>query len=443
MESTIRQTSDVKHELDVVLTQAELAPYYDAVYRDAQKKVNLKGFRQGKVPLNMIKRLYGASLEQDAVEQAVQKEFAKYAEEQNLQPIGMPAITRLDKTEEEGISFTVAYEVMPQFELGEYKSLSARKIYHVVSDDEIEAQLEQARESQAVMEDAEAVTDENHSVKLDLVRLDDGQPQEEGAMRDIQVYLRRADVNPELKSSLLNTKVGDTFTIDLPTGENEAMNTYLVTVKEIQAVALPEVNDELAGKLLGEGTTAEDLREYVRQGISGEYDQRYSGIFRDELINALLERHDFMVPDVLVAEVLRSFIEDMKKGPDKELPKDFDQDKFIQDTRPLAERTARWALLRDRIIAKEELSADDADYEGLADIEAQRSGIEYETLLGYFKRSDQVRERILAEKALQLLEDYAIVNEVEDKELAAQQPAAEVPAENAEQEAEETASQEG
>ncbi len=435
MESTIRQTTEIKHELDVVLTKAELAPYYDAVYREAQKKVSLKGFRQGKVPLNMIKRLYGASLEQDAMEEAVQKEFARSAEQNGINPIGMPTITRIDKTEEGGVSFTVAYEVMPQIELGEYKGLSARKIFHTIEDEEIQAQLDQARESQATMEDAESISDENHSVKLDLVRLDDGQPQEEGAMRDIQVYLRRPDVNPELKSLLMNTKVGDTFNIDLPTGEDEAMNTYLVTVKEIQRVTLPEVDDDLAAKLLGEGSTADDLNSYVRQSIEAEYDRRYSGIFRDELINGLLERHQFPVPDVLVAEVLRSFLEDMKKGPNKELPKDFDQEKFITDTRPLAERTARWAVLRDLIDAKEQIQAEDADYEGLADMEAQRSGIDYETLLGYFKRSDQVRDRIVAEKALQFLEDYAIVNEVEDRELADQAPqqvaetAGDVPAE--------------
>lgn len=421
MESTIRQTTDIKHELDVSLTKEELNPYFDAVYREAQKNISMKGFRKGKVPIQMIRKMYGPSLEQEAMEEAVQQEFAKCVQAQDLRPIGQPAITKIDRAEDGGVSFTVAYEVMPEFTLGEYKGLSARRIYHVVSEEEVDSELQNIREGQATLEDAEAINDENHTTVIDLVRLENGEKLEEGAMRDVPVYLRRNDVNPELKASLLNTKPGDTFTLDLPTGENEEMNTYEVTVKQIKRVVLPELDDTLASKLLGEGTPIEELTDYVRQSLNAEYERRYTSLFRDELINGLLERHEFNAPDSIVAEVLRSFIDDLKKGKNKQLPQDFDQAKFIQENRPLAERTAKWALIRDKVIQAENLNPDDADYEGLADIESQRTGIDYETLLNYLKNSDAVRDRILAEKALQLLEDYAIVNEVEDREVMAQE----------------------
>lgn len=422
MEPTIRQTSDIKHELDVALTSEELAPYLDAAYREAQKNVSLKGFRKGKVPVQMIKKMYGPALEQEAHDEAIQKEFAKCADKLELRPIGQPMITRLDRTEDGGLSFTVAYEVMPEFQLGEYKGLPAQRIYHITSEEEIQNGLRRFQEGQASLEDAESIADENHSAVLDFVRLENGEHLEEGAMRDVPIYLRRDDVNQDLKASLLNTKLNDTFTVDLPTGEDETMNTYEVNVKRISRVVIPELDDQFAAKILGEGNTMTELNDYVRYSIESDYEQRYSSMFRDELIGKLVEKHEFQVPDAFVGEVLRSFIEDMKKGKNKQLPEDFDQQKFVLENREIAERTAKWALIRDAIIAHEDLQPDDADYEGLAEIEVQRTGIPFETLLNYMKNTDAVRDRILAEKALQLLEDYAITTEIEDRELAAQQP---------------------
>jgi|GEM_PF-1257231 len=417
MESTIRQNSSIKHELDITLSKDELEPYFTSVFKEAQKNISMKGFRKGHVPLNMIKKMYGASLESEAVEEAVQQEFAKAAQKEDVRPIGTPSITHIHRTESGGLHFTVDYEVMPQVTLGEYKGLPARKIFHVIEESELQSELERVRENFATNEEAEQITDENYSVVIDLQRTEGENLVEDNAMRDVRLYLRRPDVNPELKSLLINTKVGDTFRIDLPTGENQELNNYEVTVKEIQHIILPELDDELAKKGLGEEATLEDLHEYVRQGITAEYDRRYNGYFRDELINALLERHEFEVPETFVSEVLRSFGEDMKK--DKQLPKDFDQAKFNEEMRPTAEKTAKWALLREMIIEKEGLRAEEADYEGLADIEAQRTGIDYETLLNYFKKTDKIRDRILAEKSLQFLEDYATIQEVEDRELTA------------------------
>ena len=221
MESTIRQNSSIKHELDVTLTKDELEPYFNAVFKEAQKNVSMKGYRKGHVPLTLIKKMYGASLEGEAVEEAVQQEFSKAAQGQDLRPIGTPSITHIHRTEDGGLHFTVAYEVMPEISLGEYKGLPARKIYHVIEEQEVQDELERVRENFATMEPAEQITDDSHTVTIDLQRVENGEPVADNAMRDVKLYLRRPDVNPELKASLLNTKVGDTFMIDLPTGENQ------------------------------------------------------------------------------------------------------------------------------------------------------------------------------------------------------------------------------
>jgi trigger factor len=425
MESTIRETGDVKREIDITLGKTEVDPYFDKIYKTAQQRVQLKGFRKGMVPLSLIKKMYGTSLESDALEEAVQTAFGKYAEEHHLHPIGTPIVTRIDRTEDGGVNFTIAYEVLPEFQLGEYKGLQATRIYHIVSEEEIQSEIDRIRENFMTQEPAEQVEDENFVVTVDLQRMENGEPVEDAVSEGVQIYLRRQAVNSELKSSLLNTRVGDTFTVDLPTGEEESMMTYQVSVRDIKRAVLPELDDEFARKVTGEEeSTPQDVIDLVKQTIEAEYERRYSHNFRDELISRLIETHRFDVPQELVRQVLQSFLEDMKQGPKKELPKGFDQQKFVEQMLPVAERTARWALIRDQIIKKEELKADEADYEGLAQMEAGRTGIDYETLLKYFKQAPATADRILAEKAIQFLEDYAIVNEVEDLDIAPQESTA-------------------
>ena len=419
MESTVRETSGVKREIDLTLSQEDLSPYYDRAYRRAQDRVQLKGFRKGKTPLNLIKKLYGDQLEGEVVESVVQEEFNKAMRSTEVRPIGTPSITKLDRNPEGGLDVTITFEVLPQFELGSYKGLSARRFFHTISDEELEHELLHLRERSMGSEPAESVADDQHIVTIDLQKLDEsGEPIEGEVSRDVKVYLARHGVNEELRSLLLNTKVGDTFRIELPTGENETMTPYEVSVREIARAVLPEVDDEFAQQITGDPTaTAEMLRGLVRDSIAGNYQQQYQRMFRDELINGLVENHPIDVPDTLVREALDHFVEDMKQGAKKELPAGFDRAAFELQMRPVAERTVRWALLRDRIIEAEGLAPEESDYEGLAEMEAQRTGIDYEKLLQYFRNAPQVADRILAEKAMQLLEDYAIIEDVEDTDL--------------------------
>ena len=419
MESTFRETSGVRRELDLVLNQDDLSPYYDRAYRKAQERVQLKGFRKGKTPLNLIKKLYGEQLEGEVVESVVQEEFNKLMRESPKPPIGTPSITKLDRNESGGLDVTIAYEVLPEFELGTYRGLRARRFVHNVSEEDIEHELLHLRERFMGSEPADSVANEQHIVTVDLQKLDkDGAFLDGEVSNDVKIFLAREGINPELKALLLNTKVGDTFRIELPTGDNEAMTPYEVNVKEIHAAIMPEVTDEFAQQLTGDDSaTAESLREMIRSSIEGNYHQQYQRMFRDELIGQLVESHPIDVPDVLAQEALNHFVEDLKQGNKKELPKDFDRDKFEAEMRPVAERTVRWALIRDRIIEAEGLKPEEADYEGLAEMESQRTGIEVEKLLQYFKSSPQVADRILAEKSMQLLEDYAIIEEVDDSVL--------------------------
>lgn len=431
MESTTQEATGTKRDLAITLGKAELEPYITKALRAAQKNYQRPGFRKGNVPLSVIRQLHGPALEADAIEEAVQQEFARAVREQDLRPIGTPSVTRIERTEDGGVSFTVTYEVFPEFEVGEYKGLSTTRLYHIVSEDEINAEMEALRERSMTTEPAEVADDDNMIVTIDLAKVEGDTVTDEPSGKDLKIPLRRTDISAELRDALRGTKAGDTRRVELPTGENESPITYEASVKSIERVILPEVNDAFAQQMTGDPeSSVQDLIDLIKQEIESQFERRYTSGMRDDLVGQLIEAHDFAVPEAIVLDVLNAMVEDSKRGQNGqkgELPAGFDRAKFDEEMRPLAERTAKWMLIRDRIIEKEELKADDIDYEGLAQVESMRTGIDQATLLKYFKSQPSTAERILAEKVLQLLEDYAVAQEIEDLEAAKE--ATEEPAE--------------
>ncbi|MCC7438545.1 MAG: trigger factor [Armatimonadetes bacterium] len=430
MESTVLESSGVRREIEFSLTKVEYDAHFSKTLREAQKEAQLKGFRKGMVPLNLVKQLYGKQLEAEAMEEAAQESFRGYAEQVQPRIVGIPAVTELRRTDDGGLYVKIGYEIYPEFELGQYKGLQAQRIFHTVTGEEVDTELDNLRERLATLEPAESADDDDHVVTVDIQKLADGLPVIGETSRDIRIFLKHENVNPELRRLLRGTRVGDAIRVDLPTGDGGQTNIpYEVTVKEVNRAVLPDADNTLAMKVLDDTTaTIDQLREQITLSIKHEYDSQYSRIFRDSVVAALVNSHDFDVPHTMTHMVLDSFVEDLKqRDKKKELPAGFDRKKFESEMHPTAERTAKWMLIREQIIEAEGITVEEADYEDLAEFEAKRMGIQYDIVLRYLKSLDTTQERIVAEKVMVLLEDYADAQEIEDIVLKQQEEAKATP----------------
>jgi FKBP-type peptidyl-prolyl cis-trans isomerase (trigger factor) len=133
----------------------------------------------------------------------------------------------------------------------------------------------------------------------------------------------------------------------------------------------------------------------------------------------ILKSHEFQVPESLVNSVLEGLLEEMKNDyPNKQLPASFDMKKFYEQNRSYAEAQSKWALLREEIIKKENLVAEESDLATLAEREAGKIGIDKERLVSYYRTSDQIKERIIGTKLLDFLLQSAKVKEVPEQQSA-------------------------
>ena len=135
MQVTINTLSDVEREADFAVPQDELQPHFELAYEEYRPKVDIKGFRKGRVPLAMVKQMYGQAIEYEALEKIAGTLYRQAMQERNVVPIGRPVIEDMDFKRGEQFTFKIKFEVKPEITLKGYKDLALTKIVHPVTDD--------------------------------------------------------------------------------------------------------------------------------------------------------------------------------------------------------------------------------------------------------------------------------------------------------------------
>ncbi|MFN3196409.1 MAG: trigger factor [Chlorobiota bacterium] len=417
MEKEIKKIDECKRELTISLTTEELQPHYEKAYKDMQPKVNLEGFRKGKVPIKMIKKMYGPGIEADTDQNLVNDLFRNYTQEENVQVLGSPVLKDIDKTEEK-ITYVVEFETLPTITLNDYKGIPIDEPVHTVTDEEVEEELEYILAQNGELEEAEQVTDEQHVIKVEMAEIlsDDGKELSEP--NETEVYLADKNILPELKEELLNTKVGDSFDYT-PTAEdaNPAIKdkNFKVTVKNIKKLTPAELNDEFVEKITnGRITKADELKDEINFNLQDEWDKKTRELVETQIVNNLVDTNDIPAPEQLVNQVVGQMLQDVKQRFEKN-PEiaGKDDDTLKEELRPNAERSVKWELARNQIIENEGIELEDYDIDPIVEKEAKRYGQDPEQMKQILAQNPNFLTKILSKKVLDFVLDFAIINEVD------------------------------
>lgn len=412
MERSIIELDGTRREVRISLTHAELQPHYEQAYVQAQAGIQLKGFRKGKVPLAMIRQQFGRQIEADSLETIADNEFRAYVVSEKVHIIGNPSLTDIAKSSD-GVEFTVRYEILPAFELASYRGLVVNRPVKVVSDEDVETEVTRLCLRAASFEPAEQITDNMHVAVFSMTELDreTSMPIIGIEAREERVFLDDDNIDMHLRSSLLNTKLGDTFNYVAETTDEQTIpQSFRVMVTDIQQVVPAEFTNELVEQITGgKFLTTESLRE----DISSQLRMHYANVSREQVENQIVDQivqaHAFDPPSSLVHAVVHQLFEDFKKRNEKAPGVEKLTAHDLEDQlKPTAERIVRWELIRERIVEAENLDIDDADVSAAA----ERYGMTLDQLQALMRQNEGVRTQLLAEKALETLIDYAIINDV-------------------------------
>ncbi len=425
MEIKINELSASSKEIEVTLQYADIESDINTEVKKQTKEISLPGFRKGKVPAAMLKKMYGDALEYEASEKVANKHFWKIAEEQHLHPLGQPVLSDIKFNPGSDLFFKVKYEVMPKIEVNNYSNNTIEIPDLVVRDEEVEQEINHILKSNSSVEPSEFVGDDrNFIVKLELSRIDaDGNSFKDSQPEIFDVDLTNESVQPEIVEKSKGKKIGDNFTFTFVNnrilknskGEDETVEEkfiYSALIKEIKKINLPELNEDLIKKVTKDKITTEtELRDGIKKDIQHYYDHQVEDLIRSKLVTTIVEKNDFNPPSTLVSNVL----EDMIKREEEHAKKHghrFDRKETSVRMQKFAEFEVKWFILKAELEKKENISVTDEDLKELVQKDMEKTGLPEDKLLNYYKSSN-ITEKLLDKKLFKFLNENNTIIKVD------------------------------
>ena len=422
MEVNIHTLTEVSREVEIEVDSEGLQPYFEKAYREYRPNIEIRGFRKGKAPIELVRKLYGEMIEHEYLEKLAGELYRNVVKEKELKPIGEPTLTDMDFKRGERFWVKIQYDIRPTIQLVQYKGLSIETVVHTITDDELEDELLRIRKINSVREEVEKVTDDEHVVSAELQEFDDtGFPIIGKKTENARFYLADPQLEQPFKDALRATQKGNEHEIRFEHKHDDHAHKVNMKAKvtKVEKVVLPELSDEFVKKVTKDKITSlDEFRKGIREDLESYWKEKNRRGLVNSIVSEIIRLHEFQVPESLIRSVLENLLEEIKgQQPKKQLPADFDVEKFFQENRPYAIFQAKWALLREEIVKAENLSVDEAALVALAEREAAKIGIDKERLIAYYKSSDQVKDRLVGDKLIDLLISSTTVKEVDDRTL--------------------------
>jgi len=354
----------LKRSYKVSIDETDIDRRVQLILMDVRDKVNLKGFRPGKAPLSLLKKLHGEAARSQAIEEAVRESTDKVFRDRKERPAFQPEIEVGETEAGDGVDFTVTTEILPEIDTGGFKPPKLERKVAEPAKGDIDAALERLAEQSKSFETAARTrkAKSGDAAVIDFAGTADGESFEGGSGEDVQVELGAGRFVDEIETALVGAKAGDTKQVEVtfPEGAREELAgktaQFDVTVKEVKTPKIPAVDDELAKTFGLEDLDA--LRAAIREQLEGEAKQLSRQQVKRNLLDKLAETYDFEVPERMVdaeyQDIWRQIKQDMIQAgeaseadlADKDEP---DSEEERKDFRNIAERRVRLGLLLSEI----------------------------------------------------------------------------------------------
>jgi trigger factor len=303
VQSSVETLSPTRVKLTVEAGFDELKPELDKAYRTIGAQVKVQGFRPGKVPPRILDQRVGRGVVlEEAVNEAIPRLYGEAVETSKLAPVNRPEIEVTELDDPVKLAFTAEVDIRPEFAIPAFDSLSVTVDDVVVSEDDVQEQLDGLRERFASLSPVERAAVDGDYVSLDLEATVDGDPVPGGTAQGLSYEVGSGQLLDGIDEAVRGTSAGDarTFTTQLVAGELEGKSAEVaVTVRSVNERVLPEADDEWAQSVAGFGSL-EELREDIRTRVDRVKRLEQGVEARDKVLEALISGIDLPLPESIV-----------------------------------------------------------------------------------------------------------------------------------------------
>ena len=379
---------ELMREIEVEVPADEVSKTYRTAIKRYQKLARIPGFRAGKVPESLVRSKFAKELRQEVLEALVSERFRNAIDERKLRPVSEPQLLDLQLTDGSPLRFKAAFEVLPEFDVAGYETVTVEKPDVALTDEEFSSELDRLLDSQATVETVEedrALTEGDWAeiqfrgeVKpLAQTVTEDGVASSEPAPppitgEDVLIEIGGKNTLQAFNDALRGSKLGQElkFEVDYPAdfGERKLAGqsvSYDVTVKAIKKKSFPERDADLA-KQLGGAETWEEFETQMRERVGRRKKEALEAGAKNKMLDELVARFHFPVPESFVQQRVDARLERglralAQQGMQADDMRKLDFGRLRAAQRDEAEREVRASLVIDRIADAENVSVSDEE----------------------------------------------------------------------------------
>lgn len=389
MKTTVKNLSETKVQLTITLDAAALADAEKVALVKLSKTAKVPGFRQGKVPASVAaKHVDPQALQQQLLDDAISKAVAESFITEKIQALDRPMVDVTKYVPGDLLEFTAEVEVLPEVKLGDYKKLSKKAEKVTVKADEIDEVIERMRQGFSEKKDVERAAKDGDETIIDFIGKKGDVPFDGGTGNDYTLKLGSNQFIPGFEEGIVGHKAGETFDLELEFPKDYHAKdlagekvTFTTTLKKVTELELPKVDDKLAEKA-GPFKTLAELKDSIKSEITEKKERDSADKLKDELISELIEKSTVPVPEILVADQMRSIEQDfaqnlMYRGLD--LPTYLEANGFAdedewreKEVKPAALRRTQAGLVLAELTKIEKISATDEEIDEHVEVHKQQ-----------------------------------------------------------------------
>ncbi|HEZ3456770.1 TPA: trigger factor [Neisseria meningitidis] len=309
MSVTVETLENLERKVVLSLPWSEINAETDKKLKQTQRRAKIDGFRPGKAPLKMIAQMYGASAQNDVINELVQRRFYDVAVAQELKVAGFPRFEGVEEQDDKE-SFKVAaiFEVFPEVVIGDLSAQEVEKVTASVGDAEVDQTVEILRKQRTRFNHVEREARNGDRVIIDFEGKIDGEPFAGGASKNYAFVLGASQMLPEFEAGVVGMKAGESKDVAGKTA------VFTITLNNVSEATLPEVDADFAKALgIADGDVAK-MREEVQKNVSREVERRVNEQTKESVMNALLKAVELKAPVALVNEEAARLANEMKQN---------------------------------------------------------------------------------------------------------------------------------
>ncbi len=418
----LEDLGQVRRKLAIVVPKEEVSQEIDRAYRDLGKRAKVKGFRPGKVPRAVLTMYYRKQVEQDVSDALVRRSLQEALQEKDLKPVGLNWPEPLPPVREgEDYRFVVELEVAPEFTAENYFGLALEDPGAEVTDEMVEARLNEIREANAVLQPVAEPrpVQEGDYVILDYQGYFAGEALPGAKGENVYLEVGAGKFARDFENHLLGLMPGAEarFAVNLP---NDFFNPLIagktvefqVKVHDVKERVVPELDDAFAQSLGGEFQSLADLRRAVREDIIKRKERERQARLEQQALERLIASHPFELPPSLVRQEQESMLrEQLAHLQQYNINfEGLDLQKMMDAVRPKAEFRVRSRLLVNQIARQEGVKVEESEVEAALQRLADARGLPVAQVRDHYRERnllDLLRQDLLNEKVLKMLIEKA------------------------------------